>query len=99
MRLQGWISLLLVAAAWAVFHPVGSHEFVRYDDYDFIVQNPILRDGLSPKSLLEAFQPGLSNWIPLTFLSLQVDFSLYGPSPAGFHLTNVALHALSSIFL
>jgi tetratricopeptide (TPR) repeat protein len=99
MRGQDWIPLLLVAAVGAVFHSVGEHEFVRYDDFDFIVQNPILRDGLSPTGLVHAFQTNLSNWIPLTFLSFQLDYSLYGLDPAGYHLTNVALHALSAIAL
>jgi tetratricopeptide (TPR) repeat protein len=99
MRERGWIPLLLVVVVWSVFHAVLEHEFVRFDDYDFIVENPILRDGLSLSGLSQAFQPQLSNWIPLTFLSFQLDYSLYGLDPAGYHLSNLVLHTLSTLAL
>ncbi|HEY0465580.1 MAG TPA: hypothetical protein VGC79_15305, partial [Polyangiaceae bacterium] len=36
---------------------------------------------------------------PLTILSLALDRALYGNSPAGFHLTNLVLHLLSTALL
>ena len=38
-------------------------------------------------------------WIPLTTISFQLDYELYGLEPAGFLLTNVVLHALSTLLL
>jgi tetratricopeptide (TPR) repeat protein len=99
MRPHGWIALLLLAATLAVFYQVRGHEFVGYDDYVYVVQNANLRDGLSPAALARAFRPYEVNWIPLTWISLQVDYALYGLEPAGYHLTNLALHALSAILL
>jgi len=99
MRPHGWIALALTAATLAVFYQVGSHEFVGYDDYVYVVQNANLRDGLSPGALLRAFLPYEVNWIPLTWISLQVDYALYGLEPAGYLFTNVALHAASAILL
>jgi tetratricopeptide (TPR) repeat protein len=99
MRPHGWIALLLVAATFAVFHQVRHHEFVGYDDYVYVVQNANLRDGLGGDALLRAFRPYEVNWIPLTWISLQVDYALYGLDPAGYHLTNVALHASSAALL
>jgi tetratricopeptide (TPR) repeat protein len=40
-----------------------------------------------------------SNWHPLTWVSLMLDRSLYGPSARGYHLTNVLLHAAAAILL
>ena len=99
MRPHGWIVLLLAAATLAVFYQVRSHEFVGYDDYVYIVQNEILREGPGARGLLRAFRPYEVNWIPLTWISLQVDYALYGLEPAGYLLTNVALHASSAILL
>ena len=75
VRPHGWIALLLAAACLAVFLPVRNHEFVGFDDYMYVVQNPNLRDGLSLTGLQNAFRPYFSNWIPLTALSLQLDYA------------------------
>ena len=99
MRPYGWIALLLVAASLSVFLQVLEFEFVGLDDYGYVVQNPHLRDGLSREALWGAFRPYFSNWIPLTALSLQLDYALYGLDPAGYHFTNVALHTLSAVLL
>jgi hypothetical protein len=96
---RGWIALGLVAACLAVFGQVRDHEFVGLDDYVYVVQNAGLRDGLSWSGLLEAWRPHFANWIPLTALSYQVDYALYGPEPAGYHVTNLLLHTASAVLL
>jgi tetratricopeptide (TPR) repeat protein len=100
LRRSGWIALLLVAASFAVYAPVRHHEFVAYDDDRYIVDNPNLREPLGLDSVRRAFaSPYETNWIPLTWISLHIDHALYGLAPAGYHLTNVALHALSAVLL
>jgi len=91
--------IFLTAAILAVFLQVREFEFVGMDDYIYVVQNPHLRDGLGSEGLLGVFRPYFSNWIPLAALSLQVDYALYGLAPAGYHLTNVALHVTSTLLL
>jgi len=94
------ISVLLVALTAAVYLQVRGHEFVNYDDPTYITLNPNLEDGLGARSLVRAFsEPYEKNWIPLTWISLQLDHSLYGEDPAGYLLTNVGLHALSAVLL
>jgi tetratricopeptide (TPR) repeat protein len=39
-----------------------------------------------------------ANWIPLTWLSLMADATLYGPRPGGYHVTNLLLH-LANVLL
>ena len=41
----------------------------------------------------------LANWHPLTWLSLQLDASLFGPEPAMFHRTNLLLHLANVLLL
>src|SRR5262249_21402948 len=38
-------------------------------------------------------------WIPLTWASYQLDYALGGLSPAGYHRTNVVLHAATAALL
>jgi tetratricopeptide (TPR) repeat protein len=94
------IALLLIAASFAVYAQVRGHEFVSYDDNLYIIENPNLRAPLGLQSVRRAFASTYeTNWIPLTWISLHVDYALYGLDPAGYHLTNVALHALSAVLL
>jgi tetratricopeptide (TPR) repeat protein len=93
------IGLLLVALVGAVYAQVRHHEFVNYDDWIYVLENPGLRQGLSADSLTRAFEPYENNWIPLTWISLQLDHAVWGTWPGGFLLTNVALHAASAVLL
>jgi hypothetical protein len=103
-RRQSWlraaIALGLIAATFAVYGRVAGHDFVDLDDRIVIVENPLVLEGVTPASLLRAFrEPAEANWVPLTWISLQFGYALHGLAPAGFLLSNVALHALASVLL
>ena len=99
MRRRVWIAVSLVVACLVVFGQVRDYEFVSFDDYKYVVQNPDLRDGLTLRGLSKTLQPRFLNWIPLTSLSYQVDYALYGLEPGGYHLTNLLLHTLAAVLL
>lgn len=40
-----------------------------------------------------------ANYLPVTVLSLAVDYRLWGARPAGFHATNLVLHALCALLV
>ncbi|MGA2280237.1 MAG: tetratricopeptide repeat protein [Verrucomicrobiota bacterium] len=87
------LCLLLVAVTLVVYWPVTRCDFVNYDDSDYFFSNPHVLAGLSPANLGWAFTTGFGgNWHPLTWLSLMLDASLFGPGPAGPHLTNLLFH-------
>lgn len=99
-----WVSLiiclLLVAAVWAVFGQTIRDQFVNFDDEDYFLGNPHVQTGLNRANMAWAFQVGYAaNWHPLTWLSLMLDAQLFGPGPAGPHLTNVLLHAANAVLL
>jgi tetratricopeptide (TPR) repeat protein len=100
LRVRGVVSVLLVALSAAVFAQVREHEFVNYDDRIYVIDNPNLRNAPSWESVAHAFTRAYErNWIPLTWISLQIDYALYGLEPAGYLLTNAALHAASAVLL
>ncbi len=87
----------LAAVAFAVFARSLSGEFVNYDDTYYVTRNPHIFGGLNLPGVRWAFTTFYnSNWHPLTWLSLQLDVSLFPPGPWGFHLTNVLLHAANA---
>jgi tetratricopeptide (TPR) repeat protein len=94
------LSLALAAAALTVFWPAAGFDFVSYDDWLFVRDNPFLREGLSRTAVMRAFRETYEvNWIPLTRLSYHLDAALFGSEPRAFHATNVLLHALASVLL
>ncbi len=79
---------------------MGHHEFVDLDDYAGILTNQELEVSSLTEAVVVAFtRPLLSIWVPLTMLSLELDRALYGAQPAGYLLTNVALHLACVLLL
>jgi Flp pilus assembly protein TadD len=95
-------SALAVAIAF-VYVPACTHGFVNFDDDVYVTANPEVRAGLNPASARWAWTTlRASNWHPLTWLSLQLDSSLYGrhgENPCGYHLTNLLLHLANTLLL
>jgi tetratricopeptide (TPR) repeat protein len=89
---------VLVTAA--VYWPVLHFDFVNYDDSVYVIDNPVVRSGLSWRGLVWAFTTNAAaNWHPVTWLSLMLDYQWFGPNPGAFHAVNVALHGVNVLLL
>ncbi len=67
------------------------------DDVTAVAENPHLR-ALTPANLWAiATSFDDANYIPLKVLSLAIDQRLWGPAPAGYHFTNLALHTACAL--
>jgi tetratricopeptide (TPR) repeat protein len=94
------VGLGLAAAVAAAYAGAPGNGFVDMDDPLYVRDNPEVRAGLTAEGVRWAFTTfETSNWHPLTWLSLQLDATLFGPGPWGFHLTNVVLHAANTLLL
>jgi len=88
-----FLSLLLVGLTLAVYLQVCRFEIIDFDDADYVGDNLYVNQGLTRTSIAWAFSGfHFANWIPLTWLSLMLDASLFGRWPAGNHITNLILH-------
>jgi tetratricopeptide (TPR) repeat protein len=95
-----WIYLGLLLVILAVYGPVGTHDFLNYDDPAYVTDNPHVRDGITWRGIAWAFtSTDEANWFPLTRLSHMLDCQLFGLSSGPHHLVNVVLHTLSSLLL
>jgi protein O-mannosyl-transferase len=73
--------------------------FLTWDDHANFVVNPHYR-GLGPTQLWWILTtPWSGHWTPLTWLTLSLDWVLWGRDPLGYHLTNVAWHAANAVVL
>jgi len=94
------IPLAIAVAALAVYAPVRSLPFLRYDDEHYVTGNPAVQAGLGLDGVRWAFTSfHASNWHPLTWLSHMLDVSLFGASPVGPHVENAVLHALCAVLV
>lgn len=94
------VCTLLCALVIVIYAQVRNHEFVNLDDPIYVVDNPNLQAGLSLETVARAFtEPYETNWIPLTWISLLIDHASFAFEPAGYHVVNVILHALSTLLL
>ena len=86
------LSLLAVVSYWGVL----GNDFINYDDPAYVTGNRYVEKGLTVGGLVWAFTTtSVSNWHPLTWVSLMVDRELYGMQAGGYHWTSVILHVLS----
>ncbi len=70
--------------------------FVNMDDPDYVLNNPLVK-ALDWNHIVAAFSSVHAGfWMPLTWISLAIDFRLWGLNPAGYHLTNVILHSINT---
>jgi Flp pilus assembly protein TadD len=92
--------LALAAATFAAYAGALDDGFVDYDDPLYVTDNPHVLAGLGAGGLRWAFATlRTGNWHPLTWLSLQLDATLFGLAAPGFHLTNVLLHVANAVLL
>jgi Tfp pilus assembly protein PilF len=91
------LSVLVLMAYWGVLE----NDFVTFDDPNYVTENRWVKQGLTHETVIWAFSDvrKVSNWHPLTWLSLMLDRELFGLRPAGYHWTNVLLHLLAGLFL
>ena len=83
------LALLALAAYW----PSLDYGFLNLDDPIYTLSNPYVRDGFVDGSLRQALDFDYSNWHPLTWLSLMLHAEVFGMTPLGLRIENLALHA------
>ena len=87
---------LVALATLAVFSPALDNDFVDWDDSVVIVKNMDYR-GLGWPEIRWMFSTILmGHYVPLTWLSLGLDYVLWGMDPVGYHFTNILLHAANA---
>lgn len=100
LRKEFWICLLLGLGTGILYWPVIHHNFINFDDGQYVIDNRAIQAGLSWQAVGWAFRTGYaSNWHPLTWVSHMIDCGLYGLNPGGHHLTNLLLHTINAMLL
>jgi tetratricopeptide (TPR) repeat protein len=99
-RSAPWIipvaAVLVSLIVFAAFIPALSGEFLDWDDRRNFLDNPKYR-GLAWPNIRWMFSTfHMGHYQPLSWLTLGLDYVLWGLNPRGYHLTNNLLHALNA---
>lgn len=91
----------LLAAAVCVltvlaFLPGLHGRFTNWDDDVNFLQNRHYR-GLGPAQLKWMFTDYFGHYMPLTWLTLGLDYVLWGMNPVGYHVTSLVFHAANAV--
>ena len=92
------LPLLLPMAVLAIYWQTVCFGLINIDDYEYLVRSKAVTSGLGAVGIKWAFMNvEHAIWMPLTWVSYMLDFSLFGPERWGvMHLHNVMLHAIGA---
>lgn len=94
------ICLFLALSTLVLYWPVTSHEFVNYDDTDYVTQNARAQAGLNAKSVAWSWTSEVArNWHPVTMWSHMLDCQFFGMKAGWHHLTSLLLHVANTLLL
>ena len=93
-------AIVIVIATLAIYWTMTGHNFIHYDDYDYVVWNPHVSTGLTIENLYWAFTDTYkSNWHPLTWISHMLDVELFGFNAGGHYAVNLIIHIANALLL
>jgi protein O-mannosyl-transferase len=94
------IGLILALMILVCYWPVIGYDFIALDDNLYIVENPHIQKGITPKGVVWAMTTRYTtNWHPLTWLSYMADYDISGLNPVAYHISNLILHLLNTFLL
>jgi len=90
------LALVTLTLYWQATH----HDFINYDDDEYVTSNIHVQNGLTVENITWAFlHPVSANWHPVTMLSHMLDCQVYGLKPWGHHLTSLMLHVFNTVLV
>jgi tetratricopeptide (TPR) repeat protein len=97
------ICLALAILTVITFWSLKDCSFINLDDDIYVYENAYVQSGLNAKSIGQAFSSELAEkggfWHPITWLSLMLDYQIFGLNPHGYHLMNLLFHVMNTILL
>ncbi|MGZ3593124.1 MAG: tetratricopeptide repeat protein [Syntrophales bacterium] len=94
------ICIFLATAVIAIYWQVNNHDFINFDDNEYMTENRHVQTGLTSGNVTWAFTTfHAGNWHPLTWISHMLDCQLFGLKPGWHHLVNLLFHIANTLLL
>jgi protein O-mannosyl-transferase len=95
-----WVAIVLTILNIFIYASVRHHNFLAWDDPEYLSENPLVTAGVTWNGLQWAFTTGhMGNWHPLTWLSYMLGVRLFGLAAGPQLLINLGFHVLSTLLL
>lgn len=92
--------LCLILAVSFVYAPGFDYGFVRFDDNIYVYENQMVKNGLTPDGVVQAFKFNANlYWHPVTWLSHMFDVEIFGLEPGKHHMVSFLLHLANTLLL
>ncbi len=99
-RIFALVCVALALGTAALYWPITHHPFIQFDDTQYISANPHVTSGLSGTNFVWAFTTSeQANWHPVTWLSHQLDCTLFGVNAGAHHFMNLLYHVANTLLL
>jgi len=98
------VPVLVLAATLAVYARTAGFQFV-FDDHMFILSNPFVQSAANlPRYFTEPVWTGIETaqknyYRPVFLLWILGNFSVFGTSPAGWHIAGLLMHAMNALLV
>ena len=93
------LAVLVAVLTFVAFFPALGADFVSWDDERNFLTNPHYR-GLGLEQLRWMWTTTLlGHYVPVSWMTLGLDFTLWGMTPRGYHLTNLLFHAANAVLV
>lgn len=94
------IYIFLILIILSVFGQVHQYDFINLDDPFYVTNNGYVQSGISMEGIRWAFSTTYAQyWHPLTWLSLMLDYQIFGFNAGAYHIINVCFHILNTLLL
>jgi len=93
--------LTLLGSALVAYIPATRAGYVRFDDTDYIQENPLLRTTQGLQQIWTsplAYPPGVP-FYPVTFTLHWAEWHIWGTNASGYHLVSIGLHAVNAVLV
>ena len=97
LRLEWLVPLVVALVTLGTFASTVDNDFVCWDDGQNFLENSYYR-GLSWSHLTWMWTTAhMGHYMPVTWLTLGLDYEIWGLDPAGYHLTSLLLHSAVAV--
>ena len=94
------VAVLLALLTLGLYWPATHHEFVTYDDVDFVTKNEHVQAGFTWEGLKWACHSEVArNWHPVTMWSHMLDCQFFHLDAGRHHLVNLLFHTANTVVL
>jgi len=91
--------LAVIVANVIIYAKTANFDFVNYDDPDYVIHNPLIKDFDQAKLKKVFSEYYFFNYQPVMLLTYAAEYSAFSDNASGYHIVSTLLHILNAILV